>query len=91
VRVTATKDPEQYCVEVTADTPRPMMLHWAVDDWKAPKDDVLPPGTVRVRCEWAVCVGGGGGGGGGGGEGVAVAGLEGEALDQAGKAACKWS
>ncbi|KAI8469254.1 MAG: glutathione synthetase ATP-binding domain-like protein [Monoraphidium minutum] len=48
IRVTATRDAQEYAVEVTADAARPMLLHWAVDEWVAPADDVLPPGTNRV-------------------------------------------
>ena len=28
-----------------------MVLHRAVDDWKAPADEFLPPGTNKVGCE----------------------------------------
>lgn len=55
VRITATRDAAEYCVEVTADEARPMMLHWAVDEWAPPPDDVLPPGTVRVGVRAEAC------------------------------------
>lgn len=48
--MTATRDAAAgaYTVEVAADHPRPMLLHWAVDDWRAPPDAALPPGSVRA-------------------------------------------
>ncbi|KIY94821.1 R1 protein, alpha-glucan water dikinase [Monoraphidium neglectum] len=48
IRVTATRDDAEYVVEVAADVARPMVLHWALDDWAAPPDEFLPPGTNRV-------------------------------------------
>jgi hypothetical protein len=49
VRVTCVREAGgAYRVDVEAEEPRPMALHWGVDEWTAPADDVLPPGTVKV-------------------------------------------
>ena len=63
-----------YLVLVEAEQPRPMMLHWAVNDWELPSPDCMPPGTNKVRggggrtrIRGARREGRQGGGGGGGG------------------------
>lgn len=48
VTVVGSKDGSGYSVYVEAAEPRAMVLHWAVDDWIAPPNDVLPDGTHRV-------------------------------------------
>jgi hypothetical protein len=35
-------------VDITADPPRAMVLHWAVDDWKLAPQSARPHGTIQV-------------------------------------------
>jgi hypothetical protein len=39
----------RYEVSVSADPSRPMMLHWAVDEWRLPQESCWPSGT-RQAC-----------------------------------------
>lgn len=36
-------------VDVVAERQRPMVLHWAVNDWQLPPADAQPAGTVQVH------------------------------------------
>lgn len=38
-----------YTVIVEASEPRPMVLHWAINDWEGPPEHIYPPGTTKVR------------------------------------------
>ena len=38
----------RYEVVVTALRPRPMMLHWGVNDWNSAPAEARPPGTVQI-------------------------------------------
>ena len=38
-------------MDVTADPLRPMVLHWAVNEWQLPPQDSWPSGTKQVT--WA--------------------------------------
>jgi hypothetical protein len=35
-------------VLVEASEPRPMVLHWAINDWEGPPEHIYPPGTYKV-------------------------------------------
>ena len=38
----------RYEVDVTALRPRPMVLHWGIDDWNSAPAEARPPGTVQI-------------------------------------------
>ncbi len=38
----------RYEVDITALRPRPMVLHWGVNDWKSAPAEARPPGTVQI-------------------------------------------
>ncbi|KAF8071284.1 R1 [Scenedesmus sp. PABB004] len=48
ITITAVKDGGSFAVHVEAAEPRPMVLHWAVNDWEAPQPEVWPEGTNKV-------------------------------------------
>lgn len=48
VEIRVSRSSDAYNVDVTADPVRPMMLHWAVNEWQAPPQDSWPSGTNQV-------------------------------------------
>ena len=48
VEIRTSRSADAYTVDVTADPVRPMVLHWAVNEWQAPPPDSWPPGTNQV-------------------------------------------
>jgi hypothetical protein len=43
--------PAGFTVLVEAAEPRPMVLHWAINDWEGPPEHIYPPNTHKVRQE----------------------------------------
>ena len=35
-----------------AERQRPMVLHWAINDWQPPPEEARPAGTVQASCPW---------------------------------------
>ena len=48
VEIRTSRSADAYMVDVTADPVRPMVLHWAINEWQAPPPDSWPPGTNQV-------------------------------------------
>ena len=48
VEIRTSRSADAYMVDVTADPVRPMVLHWAINEWQAPPLDSWPPGTNQV-------------------------------------------
>ncbi|KAK9807043.1 hypothetical protein WJX72_011773 [[Myrmecia] bisecta] len=48
ITVVVSKDATRYKVAVTANPWRPMVLHWAINDWKPAPEASRPPGTVTI-------------------------------------------
>uniref|UniRef100_A0A383WLS7 Uncharacterized protein n=1 Tax=Tetradesmus obliquus TaxID=3088 RepID=A0A383WLS7_TETOB len=48
VTVVATKDASGYSVLVEAQEPRGMVLHWGINEWEAPPQELLPEGSNKV-------------------------------------------
>ena len=49
VSVEVALEGDRYEVTVTADSPRPMVLHWAINDWNLAPEEARPRGTVQVK------------------------------------------
>ena len=54
VEIEVSRTGSSYDVVVKADPVRPMMLHWAVNEWQLPPRDAWPAGTKQV---WHVLLG----------------------------------
>lgn len=48
IEIRVARGADAYTVDVTADRGRPMMLHWAVNEWQLPPQDSWPSGTNQV-------------------------------------------
>lgn len=48
IHVEVTRQDGIFAIEVTAVRPRPMMLHWGMNDWEQAPESVWPSGTVAV-------------------------------------------
>ena len=44
----ATKNASGYIVLVEASEPRGMVLHWGINEWEAPPQELLPEGSNKV-------------------------------------------
>jgi hypothetical protein len=49
ISVLVARGPDGFHVHIEAESPRPMLLHWGVNDWLAPDPAVRPPNTNQVR------------------------------------------
>ena len=48
IEIRVSRSANAYTVDVTADPVRPMVLHWAVNEWQLPPQDSWPSGTNQV-------------------------------------------
>ncbi|GFH24949.1 carbohydrate-Binding Module Family 45, partial [Haematococcus lacustris] len=47
LQVTVKRNRSQYEVELVAEPARPMLLHWAINDWQQPPEGLWPANTRR--------------------------------------------
>ena len=56
IEIRVSRGADAYTVDVTADPVRPMMLHWAVNEWQLPPQDSWPSGTNQVTLATLSCL-----------------------------------
>ena len=48
MEVTVSLTGDCYEVDIAALRPRPMVLHWGINDWNSAPTEARPPGTVQI-------------------------------------------